>query len=106
MRALDRCDLRHALRFKPGEEVNCRARTGALRVRVSDLHVRNSKKAVIRLLDTGDDKGRDAIGDDGRELVHAGAAGFPTSETYPELIVRFGAAPVARESDTRLPLPP
>ena len=46
MQALDRRDLRDALRLKPVEEVRCGAHIGAARVPVSDLRGEEFEKAI------------------------------------------------------------
>jgi hypothetical protein len=68
--ALDRRDLRDAVRRKPVEEFFRRARIGAARVGIPDLRGEEFKEAVGGTLAGGGGEGRGAVADDGDELVH------------------------------------
>ena len=71
MHALDRRELRDALRLKPIEEFRRRARIGAARVRVPDLRGEEFEEAIGGARAGGGDQGRSAKGNDGSKLVHA-----------------------------------
>ena len=63
MNALDRRELRHALRRKPVEELDSRARIGAARVRIADIGGEEFKKAIGGALADGGDEGGGSVGD-------------------------------------------
>jgi hypothetical protein len=69
MHALDGRELRHAVRVKPVEEFDRRARIGAARVRVADIGDEEFPKAGLRTL-AGCSNERGRVGRDGNELVH------------------------------------
>ena len=79
MHALDRRELRDAMRRKPVEEFHRRARIGAARVRVADLRGEEFKEAIGRALAAGGDESGGAIGEDGNELVQAFLAAIRAS---------------------------
>ena len=62
MHALDRRELRDALRLKPIEEFPRRARIGAARVRVPDLRGEEFEEAIGGARAGGGDKGRGVRG--------------------------------------------
>ena len=70
MHALDRRELRDALRLKPIEEFPRRARIGAARVRVPDLRGEKFEEAIGRAQAGCGNKGRGAVNAQGYELVH------------------------------------
>jgi hypothetical protein len=59
MHALDRRELRDALRLKPVEEFRRGARISAARVRVPDLRGEEFEEAIRGARTSGGDKGRD-----------------------------------------------
>ena len=60
MHALDRRELRDAVRLEPIEEFRRRARIGAARVRVADLRGEEFEEAIGGALAAGGDEGGDA----------------------------------------------
>ena len=67
MHALDRRELRDALRLKPIEEFRRGARIGAARVRVPDLRGEEFEEAIGGALAGGRDKGRGASASDSND---------------------------------------
>src|SRR5271166_3691040 len=70
MHALDRRELRDALRLKPIEEFRRRSHIGAAGVRVPDLRGEEFEEAIGGTRASGGDKGRGTEGDERNELVH------------------------------------
>ena len=64
MHALDRRELRDALRLKPIEEFHRGARIGAARVRVPDLRGEEFEEAIGGARAGGGDEGRGVRGED------------------------------------------
>ncbi len=78
MHALDRRELRHALRREPIEEIRRGARIGATRVRIADSGGAEFTETLGGLLAAGGDDGGNASGDDRGQLVHNGCSGSST----------------------------
>ncbi len=79
MHALDRRELRDALRRKPIEEFRRRARVGAARVRVPDLRGEEFEEAIGGARAVGGDERRGARGNDGDEMVHVSSLSARTA---------------------------